>query len=152
MIPSAAPWVILCAEDDPDDQILTRDAFLESGFAIDVRFVEHGEELMDYLLGQGKYGAPGAAPTPGLIVVDLNMPLMNGREAIKAIRADAALRRAPIAVLTTSRSREDIDEAYDLGANSYLVKPVSIEGMAHLLGDLARYWFKTVELPRSART
>jgi CheY-like chemotaxis protein len=148
MSPSAAPWVILCAEDDLDDQVLTRDAFKESGFAIDVRFVHHGEELMDYLLGQGDY-TDRSAPFPGLIVVDLNMPRMNGREAIRAIRAEPTLRRAPIAVLTTSRSREDIDEAYDLGANCYLVKPVSIDGMGHLLADLARYWFTTVELPRS---
>jgi len=144
------PIIILMAEDDADDRRLTRDAFDESRLANDLRFVENGEELLDYLRHQGKYSAPESAPRPGLILLDLNMPRKDGRVALKEMKADPDLRQIPVTVLTTSKTDEDIFRSYDLGVNSYIVKPVTFEALVDILQTLEKYWFEIVELPPDA--
>jgi two-component system, response regulator len=141
------PIVILLADDDEEDRMLAADAMRESRVANDLRFVEDGEELLDYLYKRGSYAGPDAAPTPGLILLDLNMPRKDGREALREIKADPDLRRIPVVVLTTSKAEEDIYRTYDLGANSFITKPVSFEGLVNVMRDIGRYWIEIVELP-----
>jgi len=138
---------LLCAEDDPDDRLLVQDALDESHLGSDLRFVCDGEELMEYLLHEGAYADPAVSPRPQLLLLDLNMPRMDGREAIARIRSEPALRTLPVVVLTTSDAREDVENAYALGANSYIVKPVSFDGLVRLLAELGRYWLEVVQLP-----
>jgi len=144
------PITILMADDDADDRRLTRDALEESRLANDLRFVENGEELLDYLRHLGKYSNPETAPRPGLILLDLNMPRKDGRTALKEMKADPELRQIPITVLTTSKTDEDIFRSYDLGVNSYIVKPVTFEALVDILQTLEKYWFEIVELPPDA--
>src|ERR1041384_2942266 len=146
---NATPITILMADDDADDRQLTREALEDARLINDIRFVENGEELLDYLLRRGKYSPPAEAPRPGLILLDLNMPRKDGREVLREIKADADLRRIPVVVLTTSRADADIEGMYGLGANSFIAKPVRFEGLVNVLRVLGEYWFKTVELPRS---
>ena len=141
------PITILLADDDEEDRMLTSDALAESRVLNDLRFVEDGDELLDYLYRRGKFTTPASAPTPGLILLDLNMPRKDGREALKEIKADPDLRRIPIIVLTTSKAEEDIYRTYDLGANSFITKPVSFEGLVNVMRDIGRYWIEIVELP-----
>jgi CheY-like chemotaxis protein len=141
------PIVILLADDDEEDRMLAADAMRESRVANDLRFVEDGEELLDYLYKRGSYAGTDAAPTPGLILLDLNMPRKDGREALREIKADPDLRRIPVVVLTTSKAEEDIYRTYDLGANSFITKPVSFEGLVNVMRDIGRYWIEIVELP-----
>ena len=138
---------ILLADDDPDDRQLTRDAFAENRLANVLNTVEDGEELMEYLQRRGRYANLGDVPLPGLILLDLNMPRKDGREALKEIKADQNLRRIPIVVLTTSKAEEDILRSYDLGVNSYVTKPVTFKSLVELIKLLGRYWFEVVELP-----
>jgi len=128
--------------------MLTFDALNESRVVNDLRFVEDGEELLDYLYRRGKYDAD-SAPRPGLILLDLNMPKKDGREALREIKADPDLRRIPIVVLTTSKAEEDIYRTYDLGANSFIAKPVKFESLVTLMKEIKRYWIEIVELPRN---
>ncbi len=144
------PITILMADDDADDRRLTRDALEESRLANDLRFVENGEELLDYLRHQGKYKDAEGAPRPGLILLDLNMPRKDGRTALKEMKADPDLRQIPVTVLTTSKADEDIFRSYDLGVNSYIVKPVTFEALVDILQTLEKYWFEIVELPPDA--
>jgi two-component system, response regulator len=138
---------IVLADDDPDDRKLTQDAFSENRLANEFHAVEDGEELMDYLLRRGKYDSLQGDPLPGLILLDLNMPRKDGREALKEIKAHPDLRRIPIVVLTTSKAEEDILRSYDLGVNSYVTKPVTFKSLVELIKVLGRYWFEVVELP-----
>ena len=138
---------ILLADDDPDDRKLTQDAFTENRLVNVLHCVEDGEELMEYLRRQGRYADQKDAPLPGLILLDLNMPRKDGREALKEIKADPALRRIPVVVLTTSKAEEDILRTYDLGVNSYVTKPVTFKSLVELIKVLGRYWFEVVELP-----
>ncbi|MEN6441053.1 MAG: response regulator [Syntrophobacter sp.] len=142
------PITILIADDDQDDRLLIREAFIENKLPYDVRFVEDGEALMDYLLQRGKYSASDAAPGPGLILLDLNMPGMDGREVLKEIRANARLRHIPIVVLTTSHEAEDIYQSYTVGANSFITKPNTFEAISQLINSIGKYWLEIVELPR----
>jgi CheY-like chemotaxis protein len=135
------------ADDDREDCMMARDALEESRLANDLRFVEDGEELMDYLHRRGGHADPADSPRPGLILLDLNMPKMDGREALKEIKADPDLRRIPVVVLTSSKAEEDIYSSYDLGVNSFIIKPVSFDGLVELMKTLAIYWFQIVELP-----
>lgn len=138
---------ILLADDDPDDRKLTQDAFAENRLANVLHCVEDGEELLEYLHRRGKYTNLRNTPLPGLILLDLNMPRKDGREALKEIKADPDLRRIPIVVLTTSQAEEDIIRTYDLGVNSYVTKPVTFKSLVELIKVLGSYWFEVVELP-----
>ena len=141
--------VIVMAEDDSDDRLLVKDAMAECQWEADLRFVENGEELMDYLSRRGKYAQVTTSPRPGLILLDLNMPRKDGREVLREIKADPDLRRIPIVVLTTSKADTDIAGLYDLGANSFISKPVQFEALVGLMRILGQYWFNTVQLPVS---
>ncbi len=143
--------VILLAEDDPDDRLLTMRALKKNRLANAIEYVEDGEQLMDYLRRRGDYTAPGSAPRPGLILLDLNMPRMDGREALQAIKADPDLRRIPVVVLTTSQAELDILQSYDLGVNAFVTKPVTFEGLATAIKVLGNFWFEIVKLPPSNR-
>lgn len=138
---------ILVAEDDEDDRLLMQDALEENRLANDLHFVGDGEELMDYLRHQGDYTDPKSSPRPSLILLDLNMPRKDGREALKEIKADPDLRQIPIVVLTTSKAEEDILRTYDLGVSSFIAKPVVFESMVQIMKMLGTYWFEIVELP-----
>lgn len=144
------PFTILLADDDPDDRMLTREAFMESRLRNPLEFVHDGEELMDYLHGRGQYAGRLEHPEPGLILLDLNMPKKDGREALREIKADPSLRHIPIVVLTTSKAEEDIFRSYDIGANSYISKPVLFETLVEIVRGLGHYWFELVELPEEA--
>ncbi len=143
--------IILMADDDEDDRLMTKEAFEEAKLANDLRFVEDGEELLDYLYHRDKFSDPANSPRPGLILLDLNMPRKDGREALKEIKADPDLRQIPIVVLTTSKAEEDIYRSYDLGVNSFITKPVSFEGMVFVITTLAQYWFQIVRLPEGKK-
>ncbi|MEM1136833.1 MAG: response regulator [Bacteroidota bacterium] len=142
------PIVILYADDDPEDRMLAQDAFEESRLVNDLHFVEDGEELMNYLLNKGKYNDKEKYPTPGLVLLDLNMPRKDGREAIKEIKNVPSLRAIPIVVLTTSSAEEDILKTYDLGISSFITKPVTFEGLVEIMKTLGKYWFEIVALPK----
>ena len=141
------PIPILMADDDEDDRLLTQDAFKEYRVGNDLLFVEDGEELMDYLHRKGKFTDPQSSPRPGLILLDLNMPRKDGREALEEIKSDPDLRSIPVVVLTTSKAEEDIVRSYDLGVNSFITKPVTFEGLVEVVKTLGKYWIEIVELP-----
>ena len=142
------PITILICDDDEDDRMLTRQALEQAHISNALRFVEDGEQLLDYLYQRGAYaGETGKAPRPGLILLDLNMPKMGGREALKVIKEDKTLRDIPIVVLTTSRLDEDIIRSYQLGVNSFISKPVTFSGLVEAMNVLGRYWLEIVELP-----
>jgi len=142
------PITILYADDDPEDRMLVKDAWEESRLANPLHFVEDGEELMDYLRRQGQYAKLRDEPLPGMILLDLNMPRKDGREALREIKADPSLRQIPTVVLTTSEAEEDIFRAYDLGVNSFIIKPVTFQSLVEVTKTLGRYWLEIVELPR----
>jgi CheY-like chemotaxis protein len=139
--------VILMADDDEDDRLLAEEAFKESRIRNDLRFVGDGEELMDYLYKRGDYEKPGKAPRPGLILLDLNMPKKDGREALEEIKAHESFRHIPVVILTTSRDEADVLRSYNVGANSFIVKPVTFESLVEVIRLIGRYWFEIVELP-----
>jgi len=147
MSSQAKPVTILMAEDDDEDYMLTSDALHEARVLNTLYRVKDGEELMEYLLLKGKYSSRADAPLPSLILLDLNMPRKDGREALKEIEAHPDLRKIPVVVLTTSEAKEDISQCYEIGANSYITKPVSFEGLVKALKTLGQYWFEIVELP-----
>lgn len=142
-----APITILMADDDPDDRLMARDAFAECALANPLRFAEDGEELMAYLHRMGRYADQDTYPTPGLILLDLNMPRKDGREALREIKADPELRKIPVVVLTTSKAEEDVARSYLDGANSFISKPASFEGLLDVVQSLGKYWLDTVDLP-----
>ena len=146
----AMPITILMADDDPDDRQMTAEAFQESHLGNDLRFVVDGEELMDYLKRRGDYSDPGRSPRPGLILLDLNMPKKDGREALEEIKLDPNLRCIPVVVLTTSKEEEDIHRSYQLFASSYITKPVTFEALVSVVKNLAKYWLEIVELPKDS--
>jgi CheY-like chemotaxis protein len=146
------PVTILMADDDQEDRMLARDALRESRLLNDLRFVCDGEELLDYLLRRDKFTDPATSPRPGLILLDLNMPRKDGREALKEIKEYASLREIPVVVLTTSKADEDIHRTYQLGVSSYIAKPVTFSGLVDVMRALGSYWFEVVELPRGGDT
>jgi CheY-like chemotaxis protein len=144
---SGTSIVIMIADDDPEDRMLAKDALAEARVANDIRYVEDGEELMDYLKRRGKYADPADSPRPGMLLLDLNMPRKDGREALEEIKADPALRTIPVVILTTSEADEDILRSYGLGASSYITKPVTFDGLVKIMKALNSYWFEIVSLP-----
>ncbi len=141
------PITILMADDDPDDRQMTKEAFEESYLANDLRFVEDGVELLDYLCRRGKYSDPASSPFPGLLLLDLNMPRKDGREALKEIKSDPRLKHLRVIVLTTSKAEEDVYKSYDLSATSYITKPVTFAALIEVIKTLGKYWLEIVELP-----
>jgi CheY-like chemotaxis protein len=144
------PITILYADDDAEDRMLVKDAWAENRLANELHFVEDGEELMDYLRRRGQYTHLAGQPLPGMILLDLNMPRKDGREALQEIKADPRLRSIPVVILTTSKAEEDILRAYDLGVNSFILKPVTFQSLVDLTLTLSKYWFEVVELPSEA--
>lgn len=134
------------ADDDPADRELTQEAWSASKLANPLRFVENGRELLDYLYRQGKYKDPESAPRPGIILLDLNMPVMDGREALREIKNDDHLRRIPVVIMTTSEAEQDIVRGYDLGAAAYIIKPVTFERMTDVVKTLEHFWVEIVRL------
>jgi len=142
------PITILLCDDDEDDRMLTMQALEEAHVSNVILTVEDGEQLLDYLYQRGPYaGENGTAPRPGLILLDLNMPKMDGREALKVIKADPTLCDIPVVILTTSRADADILRSYELGVNSFISKPVTFSGLVEAMNVLGRYWLEIVELP-----
>jgi CheY-like chemotaxis protein len=136
------------ADDDEEDCELTRDALQDSRLANQMRFVGDGQELLDYLRRQGRYAdASLDAPRPGIILLDLNMPKLDGREALAEIKTDESLRRIPVVILTTSSDESDVLRSYNLGVNSFITKPVTFEGLVEVMRTWSRYWLEIVELP-----
>ncbi len=141
------PVIFLMADDDPDDRLLIKEAFQESLISNSIYFVEDGVQLMDYLRKKGEYAHPAEAPTPDLILLDLNMPRKDGREALAEIKSDTHLRYIPVVVLTTSKAEEDIMRSYDIGAASYITKPVTFDGLVESIRGMGQYWVQIVRLP-----
>ncbi len=148
MNPNKRSIIILIADDDAEDRMLVKDALEESRLNNHIEFVENGEELMDYLNNRGKFNDKDKYPTPGLILLDLNMPKKDGREALKEIKSQDQLRMIPVVVLTTSKAEEDILRTYDLGVSSFITKPVTFGSLVDVMKTLSKYWFEIVELPK----
>lgn len=145
------PITILICDDDEDDRLLTQQALEDAHVSNNLRFVEDGEQLLDYLYQRGAYGGEtGKAPRPGLILLDLNMPRMDGREALMLIKGDPKLHDIPVVVLSTSSLDQDIVRSYQLGVNSFITKPVTFTGLVEAMNVLGRYWLEIVELPPAA--
>ncbi|MES1255300.1 MAG: response regulator [Acidobacteriota bacterium] len=142
------PITILLADDDEEDRQLAQDALVESRLLNDLHTVQNGEELMDYLHHRNAFSDPATSPRPGLILLDLSMPRKNGQEALREIKDDPELRRIPVIVMTTSSAEEDVCRSYDLGASSYVAKPVSFSALVDVMKGIGRYWFEIVELPQ----
>ena len=145
------PITILLADDDADDRTFAREALAESRLVNDLRMAEDGEELMDYLHRRGKFANPEDSPWPGVILLDLNMPRKDGREALKEIKTNPRTRRIPVVVLTTSKAEEDICRTYDLGVSSFITKPITFEGLVNVMKTLGKYWIEIVDLPPQYR-
>jgi CheY-like chemotaxis protein len=142
------PITILICDDDEDDRMLTQHALIDAHISNELQFVEDGEQLLDYLYQRGAFaGETGAAPRPGLILLDLNMPRMDGREALKRIKGDITLSDIPVVILSTSGFDEDVIRSYQLGVNSFITKPVTFSGLVEAMNVLGRYWLEIVELP-----
>ena len=141
------PITILMADDDPDDRQMTKEAFEEARLVNDLRFVEDGEELMDYLLRRGKYCDPASSPRPAILLLDLNMPKKDGREALKEIKTHAHLRQIRVIVMTTSKAEEDVYRSYDISATSFITKPVKFDALVEVVKALGKYWLEIVALP-----
>ncbi|NVK54850.1 MAG: response regulator [Alteromonadaceae bacterium] len=146
---SRLPITILMADDDEDDRLLAVDALKEGRVLNNLHCVEDGVELLEYLRREGKFSDAALSPRPSLILLDLNMPRMDGREALQQIKADPTLRSIPVVILTTSKEEEDMLRGYDMGAASYITKPVNFEGLVDLMQALGRYWVEFVELPNN---
>lgn len=148
MTASRQAITILVADDDPDDQAMTREAFLECRLYNPLVFVSDGEQLMDYLHNRGAFADAERFPLPGLVLLDLNMPRLDGREALRMIKDDPALRQVPVVVLTTSKAEEDVARSYADGVNSFITKPVSFAALLEVVQTLGKYWLQIVDLPQ----
>lgn len=139
--------IILMADDDPEDRMLAQEALEEAHLTNILHFVENGEELLQYLRREGKFKKYDDAALPGLILLDLNMPKKDGREALQEIKKDDTFKSIPVVVLTTSQAEADIIKTYDLGVNSFITKPVTFDGLVEVMRALGNYWFNIVTLP-----
>ena len=140
-------FTILMVDDDPDDRLLFKEACEEVRLRNPLEFLENGEQLVDYLKRRGSYADRADDPFPGIILLDLNMPLKDGREALEEVKADPELRHIPIIVLTTSKDEDDILSSYGLGASSYIVKPISLDRLMRVVNSIGEYWVEIVEVP-----
>ena len=147
MTKSSKSFTILMADDDHEDCLLVQDALKEARFDCELRFVRNGEELCEYLYHRGKYAEACDVPRPDLILLDLKMPRKGGREVIRELKSDPQLMRIPIVVLTTSMAEDDITGSYEMGVNSYLVKPATFRELVEAMETLTKYWFELVKLP-----
>lgn len=147
MITPVKPVTIVIADDDVDDCLLLREALEENGLVSGIHFVGDGEELLEYLRREGRHAESNTVPCPLLILLDLNMPRMDGREALADIKSDPRLRHIPVIVLTTSATDEDISHTYALGANSFIVKPATFAALVQVMNRVIQYWLTTVQLP-----
>lgn len=138
--------LILIADDDADDRMFVEQALRQTGYSHEIRTVEDGEDLLNYLQHKGPYSETNA-PRPTLLILDLNMPRMNGFQALKIIKDDVALRRLPVVVMSTSTADEDILRSYDLGVNSFVIKPFHYNRLVEVISALKTYWLETVRLP-----
>ncbi len=138
--------MILVAEDNLDDCVLVKEAFGESGYNFNLAFVHDGIELLQYLRRQGYYAEKATYQRPDLILLDLNMPRKDGREALAEVKADPYLRSIPVVVLTVSSSDEDILRTYELGGAGFIIKPDNISDMVEVVKVINEYWFEVVEL------
>lgn len=138
---------VLLVEDDPDDVEITKRAFTRGRIANPLYVVRDGEEALEFMRHTGRYPSPGGAPRPGLILLDLNLPRLSGRDLLRIVKTDAALRRIPVVVLTTSDEQTDVRECYDAGANSYLTKPVVFENFIDAVITIGKYWLCLAEIP-----
>ena len=152
-MPSSIPPVtIVVAEDDADDRMMIQEAFDDNNLKNERVFVEDGEELLDYLRSSGKYAALAGKPYPGLILLDLNMPRMDGREALREIKSDPNLCRIPVVILTTSKAEEDIARTYGLGVSSFITKPLNFDDLFSMIKIVCDYWTQIVALPPECTT
>ena len=147
MTPNAVPVTVLMADDDADDRLMMQQAFHDCRLSNPLQFAQDGVELMDYLRRRGRFAEAGCFPMPSLILLDLNMPRKDGREALRDIKSDPLLRQIPVVVLSTSRAEEDIARCYAEGANSFISKPVTFEGLIEAVCALDKYWLQIVDLP-----
>ena len=138
---------ILLVEDDPGDQELTRRALEEDVVHTDLRIVNDGKEALDYLHREGAFSDPENSPRPDLILLDLNMPRVDGRQVLEQVREDPDISRIPVIALTTSDEEEDVLRSYDLGCKSFIKKPVEIDTFIETIRELQHYWFELVTLP-----
>jgi two-component system response regulator len=146
-MPESRAITILLADDDEDDRLMTRDALRDARLHNELRTVIDGVELLEYLRREGKFADPQESPRPGMILLDLNMPRMDGREALGEIKQDPELRSIPVVILTTSKAEEDVIRSYDLGVNSFITKPVTFLGLVEVMKVFSRYWMEIVDLP-----
>jgi len=138
---------ILLVEDDPNDVLLLQRAFQRSGIVNPLQVARHGDEAVDYLSGSASYGDRQQYPVPVFMLLDLKLPRRSGLEVLQWVKERPGLKRIPIVVLTSSKNDADINRAYELGANSYLVKPVSFEDLLNLVKSLQLYWLMLNESP-----
>jgi CheY-like chemotaxis protein len=140
---------ILLVEDSPEDVEATMRALRKAGLANPIHHCADGDEALDYLRRRGKYAKPADAPLPGVVLLDLNLPGTDGREVLAEVKGDAQLRRIPVIVLTTSTDERDVERCYEAGANSYVKKPVDLDGFLEAVRRLSDYWFEVVILPKN---
>lgn len=143
---------ILLAEDDPNDVLLIQRAFQKAGMRQLLRVVRDGQQAIEYLSGQGNYANRERSPLPFMLLLDLKMPGIDGFEVLRWVRAHTELKRLLVVVLTSSNLQSDVDRAYDLGANSYLVKPVAFDEMVNLVQRFEAYWSEINRTPSSPGT
>jgi two-component system response regulator len=141
------PFTILIAEDDEDDYLLTLEALKEAGVDNEVHWVKDGDEVLEYLTSHTSENNGASGRLPGLILLDLNMPKKDGREALAEIKSNSKFRKIPVIVMTTSSAESDITKSYDLGVNSFIQKPVRFNELVEMAKVLFSYWIKTVKLP-----
>ncbi len=138
---------ILLVEDDPGDQELTRRALQQDVLRTDLRIVSDGKEALDYLRREGAFTNPEDSPRPDLILLDLNMPRIDGRQVLERVREDPSISRIPVIALTTSDEEEDVVRSYALGCKSFIKKPIEVETFIQTIRELQHYWFELVTLP-----
>lgn len=143
--------IILMADDDTDDTMLVRDAFNAAGVRNDFRSVENGNELLNYLRREGDYADSSLSPRPDLILLDLNMPLMHGKDALREIKTSDDLKSIPVVVLTTTTEEKNISECYFLGASAFIVKPVGFDELTDAARAIGKFWFQLAKLPANDR-